>query len=359
MITSLQFDSSTKSLWIGNYYNQVQNWKWGKGVKGAMPVQSPVVHFSFYQGGIFFTQIGDILPSELSNGLFSYARGNRDVPILTSLHRPVYTEVQDLNGDQVPEIIVCNFGKNGGSLSLYKQTTKDGPFTEQVLLPLPGATKTYVKDMNGDGNKDIVALIAQADETVYILYNQGNLEFEKKAVLRFPPDYGTTDLMLFDYNKDGLLDIMTAHGDNADYSIMLKPYHGIRLHINEGNDSFKEKFYFPLYGATKILADDFDKDGDIDFAATAFYPDYETLVHESFIYLENKNPKTFSFQSYISKSDVPVKSLTLEKGDIDGDGDTDIMVGLFAFSPVPVPETLEKKWKESPHAIILFRNKLN
>jgi hypothetical protein len=140
-----------------------------------------------------------------------------------------------------------------------------------------------------------VALIAQADETVYIFYNKGNLEFEKKAVLRFPPDFGTTDLVLFDYNKDGALDIATAHGDNADYSIILKPYHGIRLHINQGKDVFKEAFFFPLYGATKIVAEDFDKDGDMDFAATAFYPDYGSLLDESFVYLENKNAEAYSF----------------------------------------------------------------
>jgi hypothetical protein len=134
-------------------YNQVQNWKWGKGVQGVMEVQSPVVHFNFYGGNIFFTQIGDLQPSELSKGLFSYASRNQDVPILGSLHRPVYTEIEDLNGDNIPEIIVCNFGKNMGSLSIYKKATRDGLFTEQKVLPLPGATKTYVQDMNGDGEK--------------------------------------------------------------------------------------------------------------------------------------------------------------------------------------------------------------
>jgi hypothetical protein len=339
-------------------YNQVQNWKWAKGMQGVMEVQSPVVHFNFYGGNIFFTQIGDLQPSELSKGLFSYASRNQDVPILGSLHRPVYTEIEDLNGDNIPEIIVCNFGKNMGSLSIYKKATRDGPFTEQKVLPLPGATKTYIQDMNGDGRKDIVALIAQADETVYIFYNKGNFEFEKKAVLRFPPDFGTTDLVLFDYNKDGALDIATAHGDNADYSIILKPYHGIRLHINQGKDVFKEEFFFPLYGVTKVIAEDFDKDGDIDFAATAFYPDYGPLLDESFIYLENKKAKAYSFQSYIAKGDVPVKSLTLEKGDIDSDGDTDILLGSFAFSPVAAPAALERKWKENPAGLILFKNNL-
>ncbi len=358
LITSLQFDSIKKTLWIGNYYNQVQHWKWTKGLLETIQVQSPVVHFTLYQDNIFFTQIGDITPSELSKGMLAYSNGSRSAPILTSLHRPVYTEVEDLNGDNIPEILVCNFGKNIGSLSLYRKKSPSEPFTEQIVLPLPGATKAYIKDMNGDGKKDIVTLIAQADETVYIFYNKGNLEFEKKAVLQFPPDYGTTDIVLFDYNKDGLLDILTAHGDNADYSIILKPYHGVRLHINEGNDDFKERFFFPLYGVTKILAEDFDKDGDIDFAASAFYPDYGLLLNESFIYLENKNSSTYNFQSFTLKSDQPIRSLTLEKADIDGDGDMDIIMGNFAYSPVAAPAELEKKWKEAPNGLILLINGL-
>jgi hypothetical protein len=225
-------------------------------------------------------------------------------------------------------------------------------------MQLPGATKVYIKDMDSDGKKDIVALFAQADESIYIFYNKGNLNFEPKRVLRFPPDYGTTDMVLVDYNKDGLLDIATVHGDNADYSIILKSYHSIRLHMNEGKDSFKEKFFYPMYGVTKLLAEDFDEDGDIDFAASAFYPDYGALLDESFVYLENIDSRAFKFQSYIDKTHLAVKSLSLEKADIDGDGDIDILLGNFAFSPVKAPNALEEKWKAAPYGIIVFKNKL-
>jgi hypothetical protein len=39
------------------------------------------------------------------------------------------------------------------------------------------------------------------------------------------------------------MDIITAHGDNADYSNIPKAYHGIRIHINSGNNKFAENSF--------------------------------------------------------------------------------------------------------------------
>lgn len=357
LITGLEFDKTTQTLWIGNFYNQVLNWQYGKGVTKTIASQSPVVDFNFYKNNTYFTQIGKLYPTELSTGSYAQLADTGAAPLLTQLHRPVCTEINDLNNDGVPEIVVCNFGNKTGGLSLFKKN-KAGKYIEDVLLPLPGAIKCYIKDMDGDGKKDIVAMFSQGDESVYIFYQKGNLNFKAKRVLRFPPDYGTTDMVLVDYNNDGLTDIVTVHGDNADYSNILKAYHGIRLHINQGADVFKEKFFYPIYGVTRVLAEDFDKDGDIDFVATSFFPEFGKLVDESFIYLENTNKDQFTFKAYIQKSDVPIKTLTLEKADVDGDGDMDIITGNFAQSPGPAPAALDEKWKSAKYGLSIFYNQL-
>jgi len=212
--------------------------------------------------------------------------------------------------------------------------------------------------MNGDGKKDIVAVFAQGDESVYIFYQKDNLKFHAKRVLRFPPNCGTTDLYLTDYNHDHLVDIVTVHGDNADYSDILKPYHGIRLNINTGKESFREEFFYPIYGVTRVIADDFDQDGDIDFVATSFFPDFQRLVRESFIYLENTDENKCTFKEYTLKTGTPVKTLALEKADIDGDGDMDIIVGNFSQSPGKVPPELDEKWKSAPYGLTIFFNQL-
>lgn len=355
LITGLKYNEQTKKLWIGNYYNRVLTWQPHVGVVDIIQTKSPVVDFSFYKNDTYFTQIGKLYPTELSTGLITK---NDGASILaSSLHRPVNTVLDDLNNDGVPEIVVCNFGNKLGTLSLFKKG-KGNKYQENTLLSQAGAVKCFVQDMNGDGKKDIIAMFSQGDESVYIFYQSDNLKFKNKRVLRFPPNYGTTDMVLTDYNHDGLTDIITVHGDNADYSNILKSYHGIRLNINQGNNIYEEKFFYPIYGATRILAEDFDQDGDIDIAISAFFPDMGALVDESFVYLENMNSDKYIFKPFNLKSVVPLKSLTFEKADIDGDGDMDIIAGNFAQSPGVAPQELEKKWKSATYGLTVYLNTL-
>ena len=357
LITSLKFNSSTKTLLVGGMDNQVTYWKRDKGVINKEFVSSTVSDFTFYNGRTFFTQIGELFPSELSKGIFTMS-GTKNIPILKSLHRPVCSLMEDLDKDGIPEIVVGNFGKNLGSLSFFSKKRNNSKYKEFRLLSVPGAVRCFFEDMDKDGLKDIVALFSQGDESVYVFFQKKNFVFEAKRLLRFPPDYGTTDMILVDYNKDGLIDIVTANGDNADYSTVLKDYHGIRIHTNQGNNNFKQTFFYPIYGATKVLAEDFDKDGDIDFAINSFFPDYDQLLQESFVYLENEISNQYKFTSSIVKEGLPIKSLTMVKGDIDNDGDVDIVLGNFAISPIQIPEYLDKAWKQAKYGLIILENNL-
>jgi hypothetical protein len=359
LITGLEYNVDSKTLWIGNAHNKIINWQYQAGITKTYDVSGPVVDFNFYKNQTYLTEIGKLYPTELSNGSYTLLNNDSEAPILNNLHRPVHTEIEDLNNDGIHEIVVCNFGNKTGSLSLFKKAKPTSAYKEDVLLPMPGAVMCFVKDMDGDGKKDIVAMFSQGDESVYIFYQKDNLKFKGKRILRFPPNYGTTDMVLTDYNHDGLTDIITVHGDNADYSNILKPYHGIRLHINLGNGDFKEKFFYPIYGVTKVLAEDFDNDGDIDLAASSFFPDYGRLVNESFVYLENTDSQYYSFKSYTIDGGLPIKSLTIEKADVDDDGDVDILLGNFAQTPGAVPQYLDEQWKNAKYGLILLENQLH
>ncbi|XHR98110.1 FG-GAP-like repeat-containing protein [Mucilaginibacter sp. UC70_90] len=169
LITGLKYNGATKTLWIGNFDNQVLNWQYGKGAIKTIKSQGPVVDFNFYKNNTYFTQIGKLYPTELSTGSYAQLADTGVAPILTQLHRPVCIKINDLNNDGTSEIVVCNFGNKLGSLSLFKKN-KAGKYIEDVLLPLPGAIKCYIKDMNGDGKKDIVAMFSQGGrERLYIL----------------------------------------------------------------------------------------------------------------------------------------------------------------------------------------------
>ena len=95
------------------------------------------------------------------------------------------------------------------------------------------------------------------------------------------------------------------------------------------------------------MAADFDEDGDLDIASNAFFPEYSKGLQESFVYLETKNTETFEFASQVVPSARPIRSLCLEKADFDGDGDLDLILGLFGIcllytSPSPRDATLSR-----------------
>jgi hypothetical protein len=353
LVTAVAYDTLRRELWVAEP-DKLYRWNAVKGLTHNYDLPGTIVNVSFRPDNRLFTEIGTLLPSETAKGsIFSFT-GDSLKAILTNSHRPVCSLLVDLNNDGTDELITANYGHRTGSLSLYtrhNQPSGSGELSETVLLKQPGAIKLYAKDMNKDGRKDIVALFAQNDEAIYIFYQTGNLQFRAEKVLQFEPQYGTSD-----YNNDGIDDIAVVHGDNADYSYCLKPFHGLRLLLGTKDHQYKEAFFYPLYGATRLQADDFDQDGDLDFAVSAFFPELTYLASESFVFLENTDASRFRFTPHTLDMATPVKSLTLEKADIDHDGDQDLILGQFGYSPVAVPPALQQQWTTVPYKLVVLIN---
>ena len=306
----------------------------------------------------YITAVGKLNPSELASGKILMVNKGKVIAIPEIFHRPVHTVVQDLNSDGIDEILVSEFGYLTGSLSLLKH--KDTvAFDRKVLINQPGVNRVVIKDMNGDGKKDIVALVSQGDESVTILYQENDLNFRVEKVIRFSPIYGSSWFELIDFDNDGDDDIITVHGDNADKTYTPKPYHGMRLHINNGNNRFEEEYFYPMNGATRVVSRDFDQDGDFDFGLLSTFPDYENTKESSFIYLENKNTPDFIFEDFTFKESNFARWLLMDAGDVDGDGDEDIILSSFPYVFTSVPEEQSNFWKENSTDLMILENKLN
>ncbi len=310
--------------------------------------------------GVYVTAIGHFQPSEDPKAeLIFLERGEEgftgDKTIFKNLPRSTHAELADLNGDGKLDFLICIYGNNVGRLSWFENLGQD-EFREHVLVPKSGAVHAEVHDLNGDGFPDIAALLAQETESFFILLNDGKGGFTSQTVFQKHPLMGHTYFEMADFNKDGLLDFIVTNGDNGEYPSPLKKYHGIRIYLNRGAGRFEEAFFYPLNGAFKAIARDFDQDGDLDIAAISFFPDYSKGAEEGFVYLENQGNLKFTASTF--RENGMGRWLTMDAGDLDGDGDIDLVLGSYIRGPSPVPAAFARKWESVGPSVLILRNHL-
>jgi hypothetical protein len=324
---------------------------------GSLTSPGNIVDLLLHDNKYVFCDIGQLNPTNAKLGSVAIAEGDTLrtdsallLPLATGLARPVALTSGDLNTDGRTDYVVCEFGNLTGALSWFEDMGK-GNFTRHILSPLPGAIKAYITDHNKDGLPDIWALFSQGNEGVVVYTNLGNGRFHQEKVLSFPSVYGSSYFELADFNNDGYSDIVYTCGDNADFSMVLKPYHGVYVFVNDGKNEFRQEYFFPIHGCFKAIARDFDNDGDQDLATIAFFADYAKQPEEGFVYLENKGQ--YNFKAYTFPESELGRWLTMDAGDVDGDGKPDIVLGNFSIRP---SETKAKNdWKKGP-PFILLRN---
>jgi hypothetical protein len=311
------------------------------------------------------TCIGSFIPSERRLGeifeLAPTASGfERGALLLEKLPRTVDLAVADLNADGHPDLVPCIFGNLTGRFSWFAGSAS-GAFVEDELMDRPGPIHCVVHDFDQDGFPDIAVLVAQAIEGLYILYNDGHGQFNRRQmVFQKPPVYGHTGFDLVDFNRDGQMDFLVSCGDNGEYTSPPKNYHGLRLYEYRGRQTgtnrYEETWSYPLNGVMKTLARDFDGDGDLDIAAISWFPDYEKSPRESFVYLENQGAMKFEASTF--RECITGRWLVMDAGDLDGDGDVDLALGSYIYAPISPPEFLLKQWETAGPSVVLLRNKL-
>ena len=330
--------------------------------KYELPFGTTPVHF--YENGdtVYLTTVGNgVFPNDLPAGSVQkiFKNGpsqtyNRSNAIINQMQRPVQVAYGDLNNDGREDIVACEFGDLTGKLVWYENQGSN-MYAKRTLRRTPGAITAIIKDVNADGLNDIVVLMAQGDEGVFLYTNKGKGNFSEKKLLSFSPLNGSQYIELADFNKDGFDDLIYVCGDNADRTPFLKPYHGIYIFQNDSSYNFTQSWFYQLNGAYKAIPGDYDSDGDLDIAAIAFFPDYINSPDESFVYLENKG--NLNFTSYSFTQSTNGRWITMDAGDIDGDGDIDLALGSFVyFEPMSDSTGLGKKWLTRGPSVVLLEN---
>ncbi len=338
-------DANSRSLFLFDSQLQLLN---------NATVREGAVHLDEAEEDIKLTVMGSFSPTDEANGfILGLPKDGIRPPylILDSLQRPVHSSYADLDDDGLMDIITAEFGKWTGSLSWWKNLGNQA-YKREILRGKAGATKTIPYDLDKDGDLDILALMAQGDEGIYWYENAGEGIFKEKLLIRFPSSFGSSFFDLIDWNKDGLMDILYTAGDNADYTPIEKPYHGIYIYQNMNALTFEQVFFQPLPGAYKAIVEDFDQDRDLDIAAISFFPDFAKKPEASFIYLENNGG---DFRLSTIPQSTNGRWISMDAGDPDQDGDIDLVLGSLAFEVVP-PSPLLRKWLDNGIPFMLLEN---
>lgn len=353
-VTCVKIDPANRRVYAAD---EVNRFLWALDANGKaqfrFPNQPAVSHIEPTTDGLMVTYIGqsvrvtwDHIGRAEQISVKGQAVTNQN--LLKKLNRPTQVTQSDLDADGIPELISCQFGFASGKFSVWKKQ-QDGSFQEHVVDSSPGAIRTVIADLNNDRRPDLVTLFAQGNERIMWFENQGNLQFKPHVLLEFPPVYGSSYFDLADVNGDKLPDIVYACGDNADYSQVLKPYHGLYVFTNVGQQQFKQHYFLPMDGAYQIMPRDFDGDQDIDLAAIAFYADNNIKEPLGFVVLENQKGQFIPRPLPISTRG---RWLSMDAADIDGDGDIDIALGSHPASPSP--GLYRKEWFDGPGVVYLL-----
>jgi hypothetical protein len=195
-------------------------------------------------------------------------------------------------------------------------------------LSKPGAIHTPVADLDGDGQLDFAALVAQDSEAVHLFRQVGVGEFKESLLWRSTnQDFGSSGMSVADVNRDGRPDLLVTNGDGLDFpGADQRPWHGFQWLENLGGGKFQYHRIADMPGCFSPSGVDLDSDGDIDFlAVSAFgeWSDEDAIAMKAWL---NDGQNNFTPMELAKK---PIRLITSDVGDLDGNGVPVIVTGGF------------------------------
>ncbi|MEZ0608287.1 VCBS repeat-containing protein [Fibrella sp. WM1] len=237
--------------------------------------------------------------------------------------------VGDINGDNVPDVFICGTSEQPGTLLLGvggagqgAQGATNPPFTPSPIPPAPGPARknadAVLADLNGDKRPDLfVANGNYAPRDHAELADQLWLNQNGQLVPAPLPADNTNSscVKALDVDRDGDLDLFVGGHVRplrfplAEESVLL---------INDGKAHFTRRSLGTLGLVTDAVTTDLNNDGWPDLVVVGEWMPVTTLLNDQHGQLKAENTEQPPLSGWWTR---------IEKADLDGDGDDDLIVG--------------------------------
>ena len=276
--------------------------------------------------------------------------------IVTGFHRTSGAAWGDLDQDGNEDVVLAGFGDYAdGALSWFSVKSDEEPIRRDLRTG-SGALDAVVDDVDGDGDLDVLSIVAQGHQEMWWFENDGTGHFQSRLLWKERSVLGYNAFQWIDFNGDGKRDLIIVSGNNMEMpDPPIKPVHGVYVYLQTGPMQFTKKHFLRMDGATKALAHDYDNDGDFDVAAISAYPDWRADSPAAFVLFTHEGDGKFTPSTI--PSSFSAQPITMDAGDLDGDGDVDLTVGGANWKPL-LPEPWLSKATEririAPSVVMLW-----
>ena len=235
----------------------------------------------------------------------------------------------DLDKDGVHDFIFIGagtvWGSNRGSPDLVLYGTADTNALGTVVAhELAGNQNKFsnrcdVGDFDGDGNVDVAVVNVYFGENDAVFMNSGGRSFASARMLS-TNGFGH-DIRAADIDRDGKLDLVVAQSDG----------HGEYVLYGEGDGTFTDAYEFNSGSSGVIALCDLNGDGHPDAIVGDFYASQGIRVY---LNAGTSASRASRFPTAITISTSYEHVYGIACGDVDGDGDNDVIIGQSASSAI-------------------------